>query len=678
MYTQGKKDEVVRVLIVDDDEDDYVITRDLLSDIQAARYEVEWISDGEEAIRRLSDPRAGSLYDVCLLDYRLGRYNGLDVLREVIANGSSTPVILLTGQEDSDVDREAVRIGASDYLVKGRINAILIERAIRYACQQKQTLEALRSQTDFVSAILDTAGALVVVLDRDGRIVRFNRQCELTTGYTLADVQGRTVFDFLLLPDDEEAVRDVFGKLKAGEGASHYENDWVIRDGERRRISWSNTTLPGRDGTVEFVVCTGIDVTDRRLAQKDLAAAREREVEVGASIQRTLLVRKPPQNLPGITFGATSVPSQKIGGDYFDFFVFGETCVDVLVGDVMGKGISAALLAAAAKTQFQRAVRRLVYGVAPYGRLPEPEEIVAAVHAVLTPELVRLNSFLTLAYARFDLVRREMKFVDCGHPHPLHVRKQTGCCELLSGDNMPLGMNAGERYRQVTLPFLPGDVFFFYSDGLTEACDNSDELYGEERLIETVCAAAQTGTPQAVTHNAVNDVQSFCNAGESVSSDDLTCVAVRIEDWLPLERLGYRVMEMRSDADKMESARDFIDEFCVAFARPSISEGEQDLLILAINEAVGNSIEHAYGGSADGRIQVEAESYSDHLRFRVYDDGMRFREHANVPPPSFDGSRDSGFGRFIMEQCFDRVEYSNDDIGRNCVTLTKLYRGDTA
>src|SRR5262249_34990615 len=103
----------LKVLLVDDDEDDYILTRSLFDEISHGRHDLAWVSTYEQARRTLANHK----YDVCLLDYHLGLRTGLDLLRELIADGCQTPIILLTGLDDRDVDLEAMKAGAADYLV---------------------------------------------------------------------------------------------------------------------------------------------------------------------------------------------------------------------------------------------------------------------------------------------------------------------------------------------------------------------------------------------------------------------------------------------------------------------------------------------------------------------------------------------------------------------------------
>ncbi len=132
------------ILVVDDDEDDYFLTHAILVDVYGDQIDVDWISSYEAAIETLLSSRHG----LCLLDYNLGARTGLDLLREVLARGCRTPIIMLTGNADWEVDVKTMEAGAADYLVKGQFGGPHLERSIRYAIgfavERHQTLEALR------------------------------------------------------------------------------------------------------------------------------------------------------------------------------------------------------------------------------------------------------------------------------------------------------------------------------------------------------------------------------------------------------------------------------------------------------------------------------------------------------------------------------------------------------
>ncbi|MBW4487248.1 MAG: response regulator [Trichocoleus desertorum ATA4-8-CV12] len=143
----------------------------------------------------------------------------------------------------------------------------LVNQEVR---ERQQIEEALWQERNFVSTILDTSAALVIVLDTQGRIVRFNRTCEQITGYSFAEVRGKPFWDFFVTPEEMTAIKAVFAELRAGQFPSQHENYWLTRAGGRRLIAWSNTVLLDSAEVVEYVVSTGIDVTERRATEREL------------------------------------------------------------------------------------------------------------------------------------------------------------------------------------------------------------------------------------------------------------------------------------------------------------------------------------------------------------------------------------------------------------------------
>lgn len=129
----------IRIMLVDDDEDDYVLTRDLLADIPDFQFELEWLSDVDAALEEMSRGER----DLYLVDYRLGRLDGLDLIREAVARDCPAPIILLTGLSERAVDLDAMRAGAADFLEKDGLNSVLLERSIRYSLQERRHAESL-------------------------------------------------------------------------------------------------------------------------------------------------------------------------------------------------------------------------------------------------------------------------------------------------------------------------------------------------------------------------------------------------------------------------------------------------------------------------------------------------------------------------------------------------------
>ncbi len=152
----------VNVLLIDDDRDDYLLTRDFFSEIPGNQYRLDWVAEYESGRKAILD---GS-HDLYLLDYRLGSQTGLELLQEVRAAGSSAAIILLTGQSGSEIDRAAADAGADDYLEKGKLDATILERSIRYALLRKRYEADLAQQVRERTAELAQANEALREADR--------------------------------------------------------------------------------------------------------------------------------------------------------------------------------------------------------------------------------------------------------------------------------------------------------------------------------------------------------------------------------------------------------------------------------------------------------------------------------------------------------------------------------
>ncbi|MEW6054861.1 MAG: PAS domain S-box protein [Nitrospirota bacterium] len=144
----------------------------------------------------------------------------------------------------------------------------------------------LKKEWDFNKAVLETVGSLIVVLDRQGRIVNFNKACQDVTGYTFEEVKNRIFWDLLLLPEEVVPVQTVFASLFAGQFPNRFENYWLTKDGRRRLIDWTNTALLNQKGEVEYLIGTGLDITDQRGFEETLRRSEE-DLNRAQAVSRT-------------------------------------------------------------------------------------------------------------------------------------------------------------------------------------------------------------------------------------------------------------------------------------------------------------------------------------------------------------------------------------------------------
>jgi PAS domain S-box-containing protein len=135
---------------------------------------------------------------------------------------------------------------------------------------RRQLANSLEQERDFTVAVLDTAASMVIVLDPEGKIIRFNRECERVTGYYYEEVRNQILWKIFLQPDDAQLVHQTFASSSNRNSPNSYENYWIAKNGEHRLISWSTTSLLDDTNQVEFVIGTGLDISDRKQAEEEV------------------------------------------------------------------------------------------------------------------------------------------------------------------------------------------------------------------------------------------------------------------------------------------------------------------------------------------------------------------------------------------------------------------------
>lgn len=258
-----------KVLLVDDDEDDYILTKDIFNAIpQRESYKLSWINNYEEAINAMLK----SHYDIYLVDYRLGKHTGIDLLNEAIKSNVDEPIIILTGKGDSKVDEEALEIGAADYLVKDKIDPFTIERSIRYAVKHKSSLKALRDSEKKFRIIFERSKEPFLIIDSLGTIRDINSAGLTFFGYTKEEML--TINSNNLFRNVQDGIR--FAEIMDGKGAvNDFETELKSDNNSFRKVSISAFLQIDQHATEELYYCILHDITDLKKIETEYINAEK-------------------------------------------------------------------------------------------------------------------------------------------------------------------------------------------------------------------------------------------------------------------------------------------------------------------------------------------------------------------------------------------------------------------
>ena len=527
--------------------------------------------------------------------------------------------------------------------------------------ERKADEKALRANEARTQAILQSSLDAIVTIDADSRVLEFNAAAEKMFGWSSAVAIGRPI-DELMIPERyRQAHRDGVTKhRRTGVGPilnKRIEIEALRSDGTVFPVEL--TVVPVRAGEQTLYTATLRDITERLRAQRELETAREREFEIGSRIQQSLLVQPPDANLSGVWLSAYSQASLGIDGDFFDVMTFGERFVDVVVGDVMGKGIGAALMGAATKMQFSRCVAQLMIDAKGDRGLPEPADIVSAVHRAMTPNLLSLEAFVTVCYLRIDTVAGTLTWVGCGHEEPLLVRAG-GDARTLANQHPPIGVLDEQHYTEETVAFDVGDGLFLCSDGITDALRTDGTRVGRDGVAAAVEKRLRSvAAPAAVLHG----VRAGLRAEDVRFTDDVTMLlAVRT----PANGAVAR-QELATTLASVPAVRDLVE----SRARlAGLDEGGASLFAVACVEAFTNIVRHARGRLEGAPTEVFFERLTDRVQVDLVYLGDAYEPPSDPPGVRLDAYPEGGFGLSIMREAADRVEYLHRG-GVNTVRLTK-------
>jgi len=279
----------IRILLVDDDEDDFFITSQYIKHIQGADFIIDWCPQYAKALRHMVDKS----HDIYFVDYRLGAKSGVDLLKEAIQNGCEEPIILLTGKGNYQVDIEAMETGAVDYLVKTDLTIEKLERCIRYALDRTSTLKALKRNERKYRNIFEKSKDIVFIGDADMGFQDVNEAVHTILGYTRFEVLDMSLYDLLEQPQHKMMLKQAFKDRKE-------INDWEItlqaKNGDIKSCI-INATVDDTATHSNYIQGIIHDITNLKKIEK--ATLQAEKLAAAGRLVRTLAheVRNPLNNI---------------------------------------------------------------------------------------------------------------------------------------------------------------------------------------------------------------------------------------------------------------------------------------------------------------------------------------------------------------------------------------------
>jgi MFS family permease len=254
----------------------------------------------------------------------------------------------------------------------------------------------------------------------------------------------------------------------------------------------------------------------RRMAEKERFL---KELEIARGVQLRFLPQKTPE-FPCLDIVSLCQPAMEVGGDYYDFIRIDDRYMSVLIGDVSGKGVSAAF--------YMTMVKGIVKTLSK--KTKDPATLLSEANDIFFENAPR-NVFITIIFGIFDLKEKNLTLARAGHNPLVAWRHRTGKAELIHPRGLGLGLEYGERYKaameEILIPIEEKDVFVFYTDGITEAMNIREEIFGEERLLAVIEAYAHLSA-QDLQEKILQAVKDF--SGKAPQHDDFTMVLIKVRD----------------------------------------------------------------------------------------------------------------------------------------------------
>jgi sigma-B regulation protein RsbU (phosphoserine phosphatase) len=456
----------------------------------------------------------------CLADILIGDVSGEQPTFDVIADSE-----VITGGIHAEAWRENA-LNEKKYLVKdaapifnnkGELKAVI--EIIQDFTEWKTAENDLRSSEEVYRTTFEEAAVGIAHVNLEGRLFWVNKKfCEIT-GYSLDEVNllnFRNITYHADIAADEENLK----RLIAGEDTSYnLEKRYVRKNDSLVWINITVTLIKGSEGSPSYFIGVIEDISARKAEEANRLAKEnciKKELILASYIQASIFPIRLPSVI-GLNCVAYSNPAQEVGGDYCDLFINNSGQLVLAIGDVMGKGIPAAL--------FVSLTYAFVRNLAMEGI--EPAELITNINSMLFQQLKISEQFLTLVFALYDPNKKSLIYSNAGHNYPIIYRAGLDSCEFLKRKTYFVGGKLDAKFYQETCTLQQGDVVLFYTDGLKEGRNRNREQFGIDRITE-ILALNHRHDVASIQEIMVEEFEKFLD-GE-IPIDDVSMTLIKVLD----------------------------------------------------------------------------------------------------------------------------------------------------
>ena len=510
--------------------------------------------------------------------------------------------------------------------------------------------EASGAHTTAAIPVEDSSGAIVAMIGVEKAMTALN-SARLTYVLHVFEVTAVAVILFLIIYIFFLRRSVITPILTITEEAQRFAQDNVEQLDVLERIRSNDEIgiLASVIGQMETDIVSYVENLTAITAEKERIGA---ELSVATQIQADMLpsVFPPFPDRHEFDIYASMTPAKEVGGDFYDFFLIDDTHIALVMADVSGKGVPAALFMVIAKTMIKN---RCLLG-------EDPSTVLHNVNDQLC-ENNEEGMFVTVWLGIYDITTGRLDYVNAGHEYPAVARAGEPFSLIKEKPDFVVAGMEGLGYRSRTLQLSPGDRLFLYTDGVPEATDCSSTLFGEERMVEALNEGRELDV-QALLVHMKESVDRF--VGDAEAFDDITMLAFDVRSYAGEDAM--RRISVNAELGELEAVLSFVEE---VLAEAGADEAMVYQAGVCIDELFSNIV--FYSGASD--VTIEFCRHPSSYSFRIIDDGRMYDPTAAAEPDTTLSAEDraiGGLGIHIVRKFMDRMSYEYKD-GRNIVTLEK-------